>query len=232
MSSATLRRTDVGDMDEGMPPSRTRGSIGAMILPTPAMRTAEDLVEALPALDAAPRDAGSLTLIVRRPGVDQREVLDAGELDLTVGLVGDNWQHRPSSRMPDRSPHPDMQLNVINTRIASYLAFGDVDRQALAGDQLHVDLDLSTANLPVGTLLVFGEAPDSDPDAGPDSRPTIVVTEQPHTGCAKFVSRYGPEAMKFVNGAIGRPLRLRGLNAKVVVPGRIRPGDAVVVARP
>ena len=35
-----------------------------------------------------------------------------------------------------------------------------------------------------------------------------------------------------VNGSVGRPLRLRGLNARVVVPGRVRPGDAVTVTRP
>lgn len=203
-----------------------------MALTTPSMRTPEELMAALPTLDAAPRDAGTLTLIVRRPAVEEREVLDAGDLDLAVGLVGDNWQHRPSSRMPDRSPHPDMQLNVINARLASFLAWGDRERQALAGDQLHVDLDLSTANLPVGTLLVFGDAPGSGHDAGPDSRPTIVVTEQPHTGCAKFIDRFGEAAMRFVNGPLGRPRRLRGLNAKVVVPGRIQTGDLVTVARP
>ena len=58
------------------------------------------------------------------------------------------------------------------------------------------------------------------------------MTEQPHTGCAKFVERFGAEAMRFVNGTHGRPLRLRGLNARVLVPGRVRPGDPVTVARP
>ena len=60
----------------------------------------------------------------------------------------------------------------------------------------------------------------------------IEVTEPPHTGCAKFVERFGAEAMRFVNGGVGRPMRLRGLNARVVVPGRVRPGDPVQVARP
>ena len=32
------------------------------------------------------------------------------------------------------------------------------DRWALAGDQLYVDLDLSTANLPPGTQLQIGSA--------------------------------------------------------------------------
>ena len=143
---------------------------------------------------------------------------------VAVGLVGDNWVDRGSKRTQDGSSHPDMQLNVIGQRIIEFLAHGDSDRQALAGDQLHMDLDLSHDNLPPGTRLTIGD---------PAARGAVIeVTEQPHTGCAKFVSRYGPEAMKFVNGATGRPLRLRGLNAKVVVPGTIRPGDAVVVSRP
>ena len=201
-----------------------------MTLPT---RTPDELIAALPTLDDSPREVGALTLIVRRPDVDLREVLAEGELTLAEGLVGDTWGRRSSSRTPDRSPHPDMQLNVINARLARLLAFADVDRQALAGDQLHVDLDLSETNLPVGTLLVFGpsaaaERPGDD-DAPP---PAIVVTEQPHTGCAKFIARFGEAAMRFVNGPHGRPRRLRGLNARVVVPGRIRTGDTITVIRP
>jgi MOSC domain-containing protein YiiM len=53
------------------------------------------------------------------------------------------------------------------------------------------------------------------------------VTPEPHTGCAKFVERFGVEAMKFVNSPTGRALRLRGLNARVVQPGTIRVGDPV-----
>jgi MOSC domain-containing protein YiiM len=53
------------------------------------------------------------------------------------------------------------------------------------------------------------------------------VTEIPHTGCAKFVDRFGKDAMRFVNSPLGRELRLRGLNAKVVVAGTVRPGDQV-----
>jgi MOSC domain-containing protein YiiM len=116
-----------------------------------------------------------------------------------------------------------MQLNVMNAPLVAFLA-GDPDRRALAGDQLYLDLDLSHENLPAGSRLTIGVA---------GVRGAVVeVTEQPHTGCAKFVERFGAEAMRFVNGEVGRPLRLRGLNARVVVPGRIRPGDQVTVIRP
>lgn len=116
-----------------------------------------------------------------------------------------------------------MQLNVMNARLVAFLA-GDPERRALAGDQLYLDLDLSHENLPAGTRLVLGD---------PATRGAVIeVTEVPHTGCAKFVERFGAEAMRFVNGRDGRPLRLRGLNARVVTAGRVRPGDPVTVVRP
>jgi hypothetical protein len=175
--------------------------------------TVSRLEEGLDHVRSSPTDVGRVELIVRRPAVDAREVLDEGILDLADGLVGDSWRTRGSSRMADGSAHPDMQLNVINARLSSLVAV-DPDRRALAGDQLHLDLDLSHANLPAGTRLALGSA-------------VIEVTEIPHAGCAKFRDRFGADALRFVNSPTGRELRLRGLNAKVVVAGTVRQGDAV-----
>ena len=200
---------------------------------TLAHRTLAELEAFLPVLDAAPKDVGVLKLLVRRPQVDAREVLDRGELDLTQGLVGDCWLARGSSRRPDRSANPDSQLNIMSHPMVEFLA-QDPEREPLAGDQLYLDLDLSHANLPAGSTLTFGD-PDGVGDSdgvGDAGRPVIVVTEEPHTGCAKFVARFGVEAMRFVNGEHGKPRRLRGLCARVVVPGVVRPGDRVVVTRP
>jgi MOSC domain-containing protein YiiM len=180
--------------------------------------TLEQLHAGLDPVRDAPRDEGRLEMIVRRPGVGQREVLDEGMLDAREGLVGDSWQHRGSSRTPDGSPHPDMQINVMSARAVALVA-GDRSRWPLAGDQLFVDLDLSEANMPAGTRLHIGEA-------------VLEVTPQPHTGCAKFVERFGLDAMKFVNSPVGRELHLRGINARVVTPGVIRAGDRVRVTRP
>lgn len=186
-------------------------------------RTVEELHSLLPALDATPRDEGSVGLLVRRPVEGDREVLAEGELDLEVGLVGDNWAQRSSSRTADGGPHPDMQLNVMSHPLVAFLA-QDPEREPLAGDQLYLNLDLSAENLPTGTRLRIGD---------PDSRGAVIeVTAQPHTGCGKFIDRFGVDAMRFVNGTEGRPRRLRGLCARVVVPGRIRPGDPVAVTRP
>jgi hypothetical protein len=161
----------------------------------------------------SPPDDGIVELVVRRPAVNEREVLAVGHLDVHAGLVGDTWPVRRSSRMADGSAHPDMQLTVINAR-AALLVAQDPGRCALAGDQLHVDLDLSPANLPPGTRLAVGSA-------------VIEVTGEPHLGCAKFAARFGKDALRFVNSRTGRSLRLRGLNARIVTPGTVRPGDAI-----
>lgn len=173
--------------------------------------TKEELEAGLPVIRQAPKNEGELTLIVRRPAVDARELLTEAELDLVVGLIGDTWKNRSSSRTEDGSPHPDMQLNIINTRAIALIS-PDEARRPLAGDQLFLDLDLSKENLPAGTRLALGTA-------------VIEVTAQPHTGCKKFVERFGVEAMKFVNSPVGRELCLRGINARVVQPGVIRVGD-------
>jgi len=173
----------------------------------------EELEAGLDEIRRSPADRGRVELIVRRPAVGEREVLTEGHLDTVVGLVGDTWPQRRSTRTPDGSPHPDMQLNVMNARTVALLA-GSPERRALAGDQLYLDLDLSEANLPPGTWLELGSA-------------VIEVTAQPHTGCAKFSQRFGREALRFVNSETGKALRLRGLNARVVVPGVVREGDEV-----
>ena len=103
--------------------------------------TTGQLETGLDEIRQSPGDQGVLELIVRRPGVDRREVLDTAELSLADGL--------------------------------------------------------------------------------------IEVSESPHTGCGKFVSRFGLDAMRFVNSRLGRELSLRGVNAKVVRAGAVRVGDAV-----
>ena len=167
----------------------------------------------LDAVGESPSDGGAVKLIVRRPSIGERETVAVGELSLTEGLVGDNWQHRGSSRTDDGSAHPEMQLNLMNSRVADLVAVG-VERWPLTGDQLFVDLDLSFENLPPRTRLGLGSA-------------VIEVTPEPHTGCNKFVARFGLDAVKFVNSESGREFRLRGLNAKVVRPGTVGVGDVI-----
>ena len=152
-----------------------------------------------------------LDLIVRRPTVNEREVIDRAELDSVQGLVGDTWNRRRSKSTPDGSPNLEMQITVMNSRAVALVA-REKDRWQLAGDQLYVDMDLSAENLPAGSRLALGTA-------------VIEVTAPPHLGCQKFVARFGQEAMKFVNSPLGRELRLRGIHARVVQPGEVRTGD-------
>ena len=149
---------------------------------------------------------------MRRPAIGVREVLEEGDLDLAIGLTGDNWSVKASTATPDGSPDPAGQITLMNARTAGVIA-GQPERWALAGDQLYVDLDLSDANLPAGTRLAVGDA-------------VIEITAKPHLGCAKFAARFGRDALRFVNTGPGRRLNLRGRNARVVVPGTIRRGDS------
>jgi hypothetical protein len=173
--------------------------------------TRAELDAGLDSIRSAPRDGGELLMIVRRPAIGEREILDVGHLDAIEGLIGDTWKSRPSSRMPDHTAHPDMQINIMAARAVALIA-GDKARWALAGDQLFLDMDLALENLPAGTRLEIGTA-------------LLEVTDQPHTGCGKFVERFGVDAMKFVNSPMGRSLCLRGINARVVRNGTVRVGD-------
>jgi len=170
-----------------------------------------ELEAALEHLREAPKDHGEVQLIVRRPQVDHRELIDEAELDPVKGLIGDSWCFRPSSKTPDHSPHPEMQINIMNSRVTALVA-QEKDRWPLAGDQLYIDMDLSKENLPGGTQLAIGTA-------------ILEVSPLPHTGCHKFVARFGIDAMKFVNSPIGRELCLRGINARIIKGGIIRVGE-------
>ena len=173
--------------------------------------TAQELEAALDHLRQAPKDEGVLQLIVCRPNVDQREVLEEAELDPVKGLIGDNWFIRGSRKTPDGSAHPEMQINIMNSRVTALVA-QEKERWPLAGDQLYIDMDLGHENLPPGSRIAIGSA-------------VLEVSALPHTGCKKFVSRFGVEAMEFVNSPRGKELCLRGINAKVIQGGIIKVGQ-------
>ena len=172
-----------------------------------------ELEEGLDHILASPKDVGTLDMIVRRPETNVREIIEDGELSTREGLVGDNWLKRGSSRTPDGSANPEMQLNIMNSRVIDLVA-QDKSRWSLAGDQLFVDFDLSEANIPAGTRIAIGAS-------------VIEVTPVPHMGCKKFVERYGMPAMQFVNNATGKKHHLRGINAKVIQDGAIKSGGSI-----
>jgi hypothetical protein len=176
-------------------------------------RTTDELDAGLEEILRSPQDHGVLELIVGRPADGERAEPAEATLDPAVGLVGDNWRARGSRHTEDGSAEGGRQLTLMNARAAALVAVTP-ERRALAGDQLYVDLDLSTANLPAGTRLQVGEA-------------VVEVTELPHTGCHKFIERFGPDAGRWVNLGRGREVNARGINAFVVTGGTVRLGDRV-----
>ena len=181
-------------------------------------RDSETLNNQLDHIMAAPKDAGPVELIVARPEEGQRTLVDSADLDTDEGLVGDNWKARGNRHTADGSARLDTQLTLMNSRVARAIAETE-EEWALAGDQIYVDMDLSHENLPVGTHLQVGSA-------------MIRISEQPHTGCKKFVERFGADALRFVNVGRGAESRFRGLNAQIVESGTVSVGDKVVRVEP
>src|SRR5215211_5179719 len=173
--------------------------------------TMQELEAALDHLRDAPKDEGVLRLIVRRPQIDEREVVEEAELDPVLGLIGDSWSRRGSSKSVDGGPHPEMQINIMNSRVTALVA-QEKERWPLAGDRLYIDMDLGHDNLPPGSHLAIGSV-------------VLEVSALPHTGCRKFVSRFGVEAMEFVNSPLGKQLCFRGINAKIIQGGIVKVGQ-------
>ncbi len=173
--------------------------------------TETELAARLDYLRQAPASGSPVTLLLRRPTTDQRELLDEAELTPAAGLVGDRWAMTCSHRLPSGALNPDSQITLMSTRMLDLLT-PDRARWPLAGDNVLLDLDLSDTNLPVGQRLRLGTV-------------VLEITERPHTGCAKFSKRFGPDALRFVNSPEGRKMRLRGVHAQVIQAGRVKVGD-------
>ena len=178
----------------------------------------DELQAGLDHIRQSPVDRGSLRMIVQRPDVDQRKVVAEGTLDVAAGLVGDSWHARGSTRTPDGGPNPDAQVTIINARLIALIARTE-DRWPLAGDQLVIDIDMSTDNLPPGARISIGSA-------------VIEISEEPHTGCSKFAQRFGHDALRFISTPTGQGLRLRGVNTRVIQSGPIRIGDTATKRQP
>ena len=176
-------------------------------------RSAAELEAALPRIREAPVGDGIIQLIVRRPAEDQREVLNKARINDAEGVEGDTWNQRGTSLSADGGPHPNKQITIMNSRAAEAV-IGPIERWPLAGDQIYADLDIGHEALPAGTQLSIGTA-------------MVEVAVEPHTGCAKFAARFGREALRFVNTGEGSSLRLRGVNCRVIQPGKVRVGDSV-----
>jgi hypothetical protein len=167
-----------------------------------------------PHIKQSPPDNGQVECIVIRPKTEERVSLQECDLSPELGLHGDNWPSRVNSlSFPDGSPNPKTQVTLMNSRTIDLIAQSR-ERWPLAGDNLFVDLDISEENLQPGQRLAVGSA-------------ILEITEIPHTGCDKFVKRFGADALKFVNSKEGRKMRLRGIYAQIIQAGKIKVGDVV-----
>ncbi|MGB8362100.1 MAG: MOSC domain-containing protein [Acidimicrobiia bacterium] len=173
-------------------------------------RTTTELETFVDGILAAPKDSGPIEMIVRRPGENEREVLESAALSTERGLEGDDWVNRVDD---NGDPHLAAQLTLMNARVADAVAVTR-ERWPLAGDQVYVDMDISMANLPPGSRVRLGSA-------------VIEISDVPHTGCSKFAGRFGKDALRFANVGPGRDNRFRGVNASVVEDGSFAVGDKV-----
>jgi hypothetical protein len=174
-------------------------------------RPLAELERGLAALPAAPREVGVVSLIVRRRADGVRETPARVSLTPHDGVPGDRW----GRCTPDRA---DAQLTAMRGDVAELIANGQP--LTVFGDNLFVHLDISAANLPLGTRLRVGEA-------------VLEVTPKPHNGCLKFKGRFGQDALRFVQAPPTRPQNLRGIYWKVIEPGDAGVGDQIqVLSRP
>ncbi|MDP1571520.1 MAG: hypothetical protein Q8L86_16120 [Vicinamibacterales bacterium] len=169
--------------------------------------TLDELQRGLESLPAAPRDHGRVVALVRRDAEGVRHVEPRVHLTPEAGLPGDAWGRK-------RTPNPESQLAVIQMDVATLIANGQP--LPLFGDNLFLDLDLSTANLPAGSRVRAGQA-------------LLEVTPQPHNGCRKLSARFGPDALTFVSMRERRHLNLRGIYMRVIEAGAVCAGDPVEV---
>ena len=166
-----------------------------------------DLEAALAGLPLAPRDAGHVALIVCRRADKVRETPERVHLHPGTGIPGDGWGRK-------ETPDPEAEITIMQLDVAELIANGQP--VTVFGDNLLVDLDLSTGNLPTGSRVRIGGA-------------TLEVTAKPHNGCRKFAARFGQQALRFVAARELRHRNLRGIHLRVVEPGDVAVGDRIDV---
>ena len=175
--------------------------------------TAAELAATLPAILAAPREAGIVHLLCARPKPNARSFPDRLTLTRSQGVVGDFEMSRPWLELPDGSPDPRIQVSIMPWQVLN-LVWREIDRVTHPGDNIAIDMNLSEANLPAGTRLQAGTA-------------VLRVSDVPNDGCVKWKVRCGRPAYDWVVAPDHLPLRLRGLFCSVEVDGELSLGDTV-----
>lgn len=161
-------------------------------------------------LPRSPRDGGRVELCVVRPAHGERRIVESLEVIPGGGATGDHWRD-------DSERSPGSELALINAHVARAVA-RDRDHPGHTGDNLHVDLDLSESNLPVGTQLALGDV-------------LLEVSADIHRPCKSFHDRFGKLGAQRVARANRRGLRGRGVLCRVVRGGVLTVGTPIRVLR-
>ncbi len=180
----------------------------------PRHLTLAELQTGLPEILASPAGEGVLRAIVIRPEQGERRDIESCEISLAGGVHGDSWAKGCWKTTEDGCPHPDVQICIMNSRCIALVAH-ERSNWPPAGDNLFIDMDLTSTNMPPGERLAIGTA-------------VVEITDTPHNGCGSFARRYGHDARRFVNTEEGKRQRLRGIYARVVQDGRVTVGDQVI----
>lgn len=175
--------------------------------PVPFDKLSEKLLCDKP--DLGPQKRGTVDMIVLRPAVNERKVVNSAAVTVEEGVIGSGWKKIEERGLID-------QVCVMSSAAIRAIAGDDMSKWPDAGDQLFIDMDLSKDNLPVGTMLRIGEF-------------ECKVSPKPHTGCSKFRARYGDGALKAVSTLTSKKRRLRGIYFEVTKPGRVKVGDSVEI---
>ena len=183
-----------------------------LAIPEDRVQTLDQLTAKLPGiLEAAPKENGTLDMIVMRPSTGERVLPQSFEVTAEDGVVGDHWKRGSGYALDDGTGDPEAQICMMMSGVIEAIA-GGRENWPPAGDNFFLDMDLTPANMPPGTRFAIGSA-------------EFVVTKLPHNGCQAFIDRYGRDACLFVNTGEGKSLRLRGIYARVTKDGTVSVGD-------
>ena len=173
-----------------------------------------ELNAALPQVLAAPKTDAAIATLCLRPAFNERAFADRLVMTKAQGIPGERWATLPWLKLADGSPDPRIQVSLLPSRVMD-LVWQDRS-QPHPGDPIVADMDMTVANLPVGSLIRAGSA-------------ILRVSDVPNNGCAKWKVRYGADALTWVQADPG--LRLRGVLCSVEVDGEVTLADRLQVLR-